>query len=236
MGSMASNTQRTILPDFQKFLRERKLAPEKHIPFHAHWVSLFLSFARRRHLSATEYQEATVTDFLEELKSDKKVLDWQHRHAEHALRLYYFHYLNVPAVRIGSGTSQTDIPDILKEMTRMIRLKHYSYSIERTYMQWTERFLAYALASTKKSVADITSEDFKNFISHLALKQRVSSSTQNQAFNAILFLFKNVLGKEANDLSNTIRAKRGPKLPVVLSVDEVKRLFSYMSGTTLLMA
>jgi integron integrase len=121
-------------------------------------------------------------------------------------------------------------------MTRMIRLKHYSYSTERTYLQWTERFLAYALASAKNSVADITSEDFKNFISHLALKQRVSSSTQNQAFNAILFLFKNVLGKEADDLSNTIRAKRGPKLPVVLSVDEVKQLFSHMSGTTLLMA
>ena len=71
MGSMASNTQRAILPDFQKFLRERKLAPEKHIPFHAHWVSLFLSFARRRHVSATEYQEAAVTDFLEELQSNE---------------------------------------------------------------------------------------------------------------------------------------------------------------------
>ena len=78
--------------------------------------------------------------------------------------------------------------------------------------------------------------DFKNFLSHLALKQRVSSSTQNQAFNAILFLFRQVLVKETGDLGDTVRAKRGQKLPVVLSVDEVKRLFEQMTGTNRLIA
>jgi integron integrase len=65
---------------------------------------------------------------------------------------------------------------------------------------------------------------------------RPASSTQNQAFNAILFLFRNVLGKEIGDLSNTVRAKRGLKLPVVFSVDEIKSLFAHMSGKSLLIA
>lgn len=119
-------------------------------------------------------------------------------------------------------------------MSRLIRLKHYSYSTERTYLQWTERFLTYVGEAGKKGVDDLTAEDIRDFLSHLALKQRVSSSTQNQAFNALLFLFRNVLNKETGDLATTVRAKRGPKLPVVLSVDEVKALFQHLSGRDLL--
>ncbi|MDA8338608.1 MAG: phage integrase N-terminal SAM-like domain-containing protein [Nitrospiraceae bacterium] len=120
-------------------------------------------------------------------------------------------------------------------MRRLIRLRHYSYNTERTYLQWVEKFLSYALES-RKNIADITSEDFKNFLSHLAIKQRVSASTQNQAFNSILFLFRSIFGKDTADLGDTIRAKRGQKLPVVLSIDEVKALFQHLFGTSLLIA
>ncbi|MDI6744552.1 MAG: integron integrase [Thermodesulfovibrionales bacterium] len=129
-----------------------------------------------------------------------------------------------------------DADSALTETKRLIRLKHYSYSTERTYLQWIKRFLDYALQTGKKEISDIAAEDFKNFISHLALKEKVSSSTQNQAFNAILFLFRNVLGKEVGELGNTVRAKRGQKLPVVFSVDEIKSLFSQMTGKNLLFA
>jgi integron integrase len=88
----------------------------------------------------------------------------------------------------------------------------------------------------EEKISDIATEDFRNFLSHLAVKQRVSSSTQNQAFNAILFLFRNVFGKETGNLGSTVRAKRGQKLPVVLSVDEVKSLFAHMTGKNLLIA
>ncbi|OGP87381.1 MAG: hypothetical protein A2031_02285 [Deltaproteobacteria bacterium RBG_19FT_COMBO_43_11] len=126
---------------------------------------------------------------------------------------------------------------MLKETTRLIRLKHYSYSTERTYSQWIKRFLDYSMQTGKKETfAALEAADFKNFISHLALKEKVSSSTQNQAFNAILFLFRNVLCKEVGDLASTIRAKRGQKLPVVLSVDEIKKLLTKMYGKNRLMA
>ena len=74
------------------------------------------------------------------------------------------------------------------------------------------------------------SNDVRNYVSYLALKQRVSSSTQNQAFNALLFLFKNVLNVELGDLGDTVRAKRGPKLPMVLTVEEVRELFKQAKG------
>lgn len=88
----------------------------------------------------------------------------------------------------------------------------------------------------EESFNALDDSDFKNFISHLALKERVSASTQNQAFNAILFLYRNVLYKEIGDLANTVRAKRGQRLPVVLSVEEVKKILTKMTGKNRLMA
>lgn len=124
----------------------------------------------------------------------------------------------------------------MNEVIRMIRLLHYSYSTERTYKQWIERFIKYSLQSAGKTIADVNAQDFRDYLSHLAVKHLVSASTQNQAFNAILFLFRHVFGKEASDLDNTVRAKRRQKIPVVLTVEEVKNLFAHMTGTSLLIA
>lgn len=232
----SSGTNKDILPEFQKFLLDRKLAPEKNIPFLAYWVSRFLAFARNRELTVAEYNETTVQEFIGALQSDKRTLDWQPRQAEDAIMLYYFNYLGKTGGHIDGATGLLDVDNALSETKRLIRLKHYSYSTERTYIQWIERFFSYSFASENKKIEDLSSLDFKNFLSHLALKQRVSSSTQNQAFNAILFLFRNVLGKETGNLGDTVRAKRGQKLPVVLSVDEVKLLFEHMTGTNRLIA
>ncbi|MEW6586863.1 MAG: integron integrase [Nitrospirota bacterium] len=234
---MANSTQkgRNALPEFQKFLIDKKLVSENKTIFYAYWVSRFLSYAKKQGTSVTEYQEPVVAAFMDELRADERIKEWQPRQADDALRLYYFHYLgkskpaaNVPALK--------DVQAALEEVSRIIRLKHYSYSTERTYLQWVERFFAYAAETGGKQVDAVTAEDFRGFLTHLALKQKVSASTQNQAFNAILFLFRNVLNKEVGELDTTVRAKRGQKLPVVLSVDEIKRLFEQMSGTNRLMA
>lgn len=74
----------------------------------------------------------------------------------------------------------------------------------------------------------------KEYLSYLAIKKNVSSSTQNQAFNALLFLYRHILGIEVNGMENTVRAKRGPKLPVVLTVNEVEKIFKLVEGTHLL--
>lgn len=235
MGNLA-NSKHDTLPEFQKYLRERELVPEKNIPFFAYWVSRYLHFARTRELSSEAYNEAGILEFLDGLRSDPKTLDWQPRQADDALQLYYFHFLG----KSGSGESgrmaADDIPGLLKELKRLIRLKHYSYSTERTYLQWSERFLNYVVQTEKKRLSEISSAEFKNFLSHLALKLRVSASTQNQAFSAVLFLFRNALHIIPEGLDETVRAKRGQKVPVVFAAEEVKGIFSHMTGLNRLFA
>lgn len=237
MGNLSNTKANEILPEFQKFLLDKKLVPEKNVFFYALWVSKFFNYARKHQLSSDEYQENAALEFLETLKADQHLSEWQHRQANDAIRLYYFHYLGKKPLNLPVSKSNDFTPELLKETKRLIRLKHYSYSTERTYSQWIKRFLDYSMQTGKKETfAALEAADFKNFISHLALKEKVSSSTQNQAFNAILFLFRNVLCKEVGDLGSTIRAKRGQKLPVVLSVDEIKKLLTKMSGKNRLMA
>lgn len=227
---------RDTLPEFQKYLLDKKLVPEAKVSFFAYWVGRFLHYAQRHDLTATEYQESNIAAFLDDLRLGKRISDWQPRQAEDALKLYYFHYLGQSKSESAShaAISSGDAPAVLAEMSRLIRLKHYSYSTERTYLQWVERFLGYVKEAGRERFDDLTSEDIRDFLSHLALRKRVSSSTQNQAFNALLFLFRNVLDKETGNLDTTVRAKRGQKLPVVLSVDEIKAVFQHLSGQGLL--
>src|SRR4030042_4485488 len=88
-----SDANKSILPEFQKFLIERKLVPEKNVPFLAYWVSRFLGFARRHEYPAAEYNETIVQEFIETLRADKRTLDWQPRQANDAIVLYYFNFL-----------------------------------------------------------------------------------------------------------------------------------------------
>jgi integron integrase len=129
-------------------------------------------------------------------------------------------------------------PDlVMASIQKAIRVKHYSLSTERTYMDWARRFFDYTGNKKGGLLQEAPgAEDIREFLTHLAVHKKVSASTQNQAFNALLFLFRNVLNIEMGDMSSTIRAKRGPKLPVVLTVEEVRQLFSHMEGKQLLIA
>jgi integron integrase len=237
MGNLSTVKKSDILPEFQTFLLEKKLVPEKNVFFYALWMSKFFTYVRKKQINSDEYQENIVIEFIESLKSDSNVSDWQIRQAHDAIRLYYVHYRGFKPNNLSAVKSTDFAPDLLKEAQRLIRLKHYSYSTERTYLQWIKRFLEYVRQTGKKETSTaLETTDCKNFLSHLALKEKVSSSTQNQAFNAILFLFRNVLCKDMGNLADTVRAKRGQKLPVVFSVGEVKTLLDCLNGRDLLIA
>ncbi len=225
-----------ILPEFQDFLLSRSLVPAKNAPFYAHWVSKFLAFSNKNQDLGPDLR---VQKFLTLLKSQKKIADWQVKQADEALRLYIYHFLDGKTSVLSPNVPQDRLPDIsriLGEMREAIRIKHYSYRTERSYLEWTKRFIDYTSKVKKKDVrsAGLDSGDVKDFLSYLALAKRVSSSTQNQAFNALLFLFRDVLKKELGDLSKTVRAKRGQKLPVVLSPEEIQELFKNVKGLNLL--
>jgi len=220
----------SLLPDFQQFLVSRKPIASKKIPFYAYWVSKYLYFVRDyKNLSS----EAKINSFLNQLCA-LDMEDWKIKQAEEAIDLFIEYYNNPENISLPIKISSRNISAggsaILKRVREMIRLKHYSYSTERAYIDWLKRFFVYLndFASKNVSVKNLSEKDIQDYLTYLAVKQRVSSSTQNQAFNALLFLFRDVLKIEVRGLDKTVRAKRGQKLPVVLTVDEVGRMFSKM--------
>ncbi|PIQ88297.1 MAG: integrase [Candidatus Omnitrophica bacterium CG11_big_fil_rev_8_21_14_0_20_42_13] len=222
-----------VLPEFQEFLLSRKLAPEKSVSYYARWVSKFLDFSNN---NSNEKQDLAAKKFITYLKQSV-FADWQVKQAEQALELYTKQFLPKNAGVGGSSFlsaegSRLEIADIINKAKEAMRLKHYSYATERSYIGWVKRFYAYLKEAAKNGAGGnrLCSEEVRNFLSYLAVEKRVSSSTQNQAFNALLFLFREVLKIELKDLDNTVRAKRGQKVPTVLTVEEVKSLFGQAQG------
>jgi integrase len=119
------------------------------------------------------------------------------------------------------------------DLVRMIRLKHLSINTEKTYLTWLRSF--YRFVGGKPS-SELNNSDVKDFLTHLAADRRVSPSSQNQAFNALLFFYRHVLKKEIDDLDGTLRARRKKRLPVVLTKQEIHHMFQHMKGINLLMA
>jgi hypothetical protein len=130
-----------ILPDFQDFLLSRSLVHAKNAPFFAHWVSKFLAFSNKNQDLGPDL---SVEKFLNHLKSQKKIADWQIKQAGEALRLYIHHFLDGKTSVLSPDVPQKrpfDVSKILSEMGQAIRIKHYSYRTERSYLEWVERFI-----------------------------------------------------------------------------------------------
>jgi hypothetical protein len=134
--------------------------------FYALWTSKFFNFARKKQITSELYQENAVSEFLEALESDPHISDWQIRQAGDAIRLYFFRYRGLKPVHLRAVKAGDSAPSLLKETTRLLRMKHYSYSTERTYLHWIKRFLDYGTQTREKgTVAAFEVDDFKNFIS-----------------------------------------------------------------------
>ena len=124
-------------------------------------------------------------------------------------------------------------PKLLDRVRQRIRLRGYSIRTEQAYVQWIKRFILY---NGKRHPKEMGKPEIEDFLSHLALKNRVASSTQNQAFCAIIFLYKHVINQKLPDDINAFRAKTPIKLPVVLSREETDRVLDVMTGTHQVMA
>ena len=123
-------------------------------------------------------------------------------------------------------------PKLLDQVRNKIRYKHYSIRTEQAYLDWIRRYIVF---HNKRHPADMAESEVEAFLTHLAVERHVASSTQNQAFSALLFLYSEVLEIELVNL-NATRSKRPERLPVVLTPSEVRSLFTYLNGTHHLMA
>jgi len=109
-----------------------------------------------------------------------------------------------------------------------IRFKHYSISTEKTYVHWIKHYI---LFHNKKHPIEMQKREIEEYLTFLATKKRVSPTTQNQAFAAILFLYKEVLGIDISEWNiQALRAQERKHIPVVLTKDEVKLVLGNLNG------
>jgi len=123
--------------------------------------------------------------------------------------------------------------DLLRRLRDAIRRKHYSIRTEKSYSRWIERYIDYHQGNHPR---DLGASDIESFLTHLAVKGKVAASTQNQALNAILFLYREVLRKELDETIHLPHARRPKRLPTVLTREEVSAVVAMLEGTNKLMA
>lgn len=230
------NSQAIDLHDVEAYLKSRKLVDERHVSYYIRWLQRFLTGpGGDSRLSAEDAQRV----FVEQLERNDTIPEWQVRQAARAVELFQKHYLRHRADTSGSET-EGRLPPVaapptleaaMAETQRIIRIRHYAYRTEQTYLGWLAQYRNFVL---KCGLPWDAADTARAFLAELALQRGLAASTQNQAFSAVLFLLREVMGRDTDNLQS-LRAKRGPYLPVVFSEKEVALLFTFVDGVAGLM-
>jgi integrase len=216
------------------------------------WViRWYLSFCKRGRVRAT-FQSAR--DFLDSAQQEKRPTPASLEQWKEAIR-WFFRAASAqrsavsgqrPAIRDqrsevgghprspgGQARDKGGEPQWLVKMRAVLRVRHYAYRTEQTYLDWAKRFVRY---HEGKDPAQLDEQSIRSYLEHLAVQGRVGAKTQRQALNAVVFLFGQVLEREMGDFSDYQRAQARSRMPVVLSRAEVSALWDSMEGTHRLMA
>lgn len=218
----------------------------------------YLKWAQRFALSAPgalkNRSAEQVNAFLDNLAGQEGIEEWQVIQASEALRILFQDVLKVswarqwPPVQ-GESDSEEKQPSfrdqanwgevnalhkhLFDRLRTEMRTRHYSIRTERAYEHWGRRFIAF---HDLKSPKDLTPDSVKEYLEYLAEVREISASTQNQALNALVFIYEQVLHEPLGSVGDFTKAKRPQRLPVVLSRDEVDRLLENLTGVKGLMA
>lgn len=144
-----------------------------------------------------------------------------------------------PKGAAGTGSAQSgDVtgrkePRLEDSFRRVARALHLSHRTEDSYWTWIRQFI---LFHGKRHPREMGEAEVAEFLTHLAADRDVAASTQNQALNALVFLYRRLFERELGQIGEVLRARRPRKVPVVLSREEVQRVLGALSGTTELMA
>jgi integron integrase len=193
------------------------------------WCRQFIVFHRLRHPAEMGTEE--VRQFLHDLGKRRLPLRWQ-REAWQALGFLYREEIGrvvaLPELEAVKETksNSTSKPRLLDQVREALRLLHYSLRTEECYVMWARRYI---LFHGKRHPLEMGAREIEEFLTHLAVTETVSASTQTQALNALLFLYQKVLGVELPRL-DAVRARRPRRLPVVLSRPEVRQVLDAIDG------
>ncbi len=187
-------TTTNVIAEFQAYLKTQTTVRLNQQPFFIKWVDMYMSTVKAPN---DVLDNQNITRFIENLSNNERYSDWQVNQAMDAIEL--FNQVFLPESH--PEWISTELPSTLpqnwaqaqRQMREVCRLRRYSPSTEASYLYWVVQFSTYMGKSTPSTV---NSNHVRRFLSHLAIDRNVSASTQNQAFNALLFLFTHVLKKD----------------------------------------
>lgn len=192
---------------YESELKRRGLVSDRHIPYFSGWV--------RKYVASGCSDDASFSGLLE----GEARPDWQIRQALDAVRLYR-QFFDRAEERSSAG-------DPLEVLVDRLRVRHYSARTVKSYLYWCRGYLDYCHGLNRDCGS---SSSFTDYLTYLALQKRVAASTQNQAFNSVLFMFRNVWGKEPSGI-DAVRARKPKRLPVVLTPSEARKVLGLAGGT-----
>ena len=233
--------------------------PEAKAEYYLKWAQSFAKSSSGPLRNRTALQ---INSFLDKLAAQEGIAQWQTVQASEALRILYQDLLNVSwavqwpvegrplqeenSLPPDSEENQSSFRDqahwgevnalhkeVFDRLRTEIRMRHYSIRTERAYENWVCRFIVF---HSLKSPKDLTPDSVKEYLEYIAEVREISASTQNQALNALVFLYEQVLHEPLGSIGDFTRAKRPQRLPVVLSREEVDSLLKNLTGVKALMA
>ena len=232
------------IPDESKILYDTALV-NKGIPLPLHfyyrkWLKYYLDFCIKYHYEKSE--KVSLPPFLQKLK-DKNQTEERRKQAFQAISIFYqiekkrnerpntqiFNNKNenISTKNNKLTSTKADWRPVYNDLHAEIRLRHYSPKTLKSYRGWVRQFQNFTKSKDPRLLSTV---DVKDFLAHLAVKRHVAASTQNQAFNALLFFYRHILKNEFGELKDVPRAKRKPYIPVVLSREEIEAIISRLSS------
>ncbi len=257
MDILNSQARRSFWEAYRACAEENRVRPDRS-PFYVNWAKDFANFLPEKPLKGRSGKD--IETFLADLEKRRGIADWQVRQAEHALKILYEIFLpryapenHTPAVtprmrspqravakmdkfcdQVIPGEVERQFSELVEAVKTEVRSRHYSYRTETAYLDWVRRFIAFHDYVDPRGLDAPAA--VKTYLDYLAVEREVAASTQNQALNALVFFYGQVLRKPLGKMEEFARAKRPRRLPEVMTRDEVQRLLSKMSGITGLMA
>ncbi len=242
---------------FRACAEENRVTPDRS-GFYVRWAKEFVNFLPEKRLKDRSGKD--IEAFLASLGERKGITEWQVRQAEHALKILYEIFLPrySPARstrlepprkrpptkgiakaegfrdRVTPGEVERRYSSLLEAIKTEIRTRHYSYRTETAYIDWVRRFVAFHDYADPRDLDSASA--VKAYLDYLAVNREVAASTQNQALNALVFFYGQVLGAPLGQMDEFVRAKRPQRLPEVMTREEVEALLSGMDGVPGLMA
>ena len=220
-----------LLKQFDERLNAKGISSNHHL-FYRKWLRYYLDFCDK--YKNDPRNPDSLPDFINKLREKNQPEPLQ-KQAYQSVLVYYELYNICP----GWLKQQSAVPHVRKrtasyvsvnksfheawklvyeKLGNEIKVRHYSPKTYTAYSKWVRNFQQF-LKGKLPEVLEV--DDVKGFLTYLAVEQKVAASSQNQAFNALLFFFRHILGKEFGKVEGVVRAKRKPYIPVVLSRSEI---------------